>query len=113
MEDITKSNLKKMLSISFPKWNQDCRQAHVNGSGVFESLRPLCVSSLCDRFFFGTRFARIQDIKTRSFTWLQFSAIHLRNNVPLMFGIREAKPHGIGDHTVHYCEDEQQKTEAK
>lgn len=30
-----------------------------------------------------------------------------------MFGIRQAKPHGIRDHTVHYCEDEQQKTEAK
>lgn len=35
-----KSNLKKTLSISFPKWNQDWRQTHVNGSGRFRNVAP-------------------------------------------------------------------------
>lgn len=53
----------------------------MRAASFFDSLRPLRVSRLRDRYFFGARLACIQDIKTRSFTWLQFSAVHPRDNL--------------------------------
>lgn len=48
----------------------------MQAASFLDSLRPLRVSYLCDPYFFGARLTCFQDIKTWSFTWLQFSAVH-------------------------------------